>query len=521
MRQIPKESLTTTNKSTNVIAPVGGLNLKDSLASMKSNEAFILDNMFPLKNSVVLRKGTTQLAELDSGTYDTLIQSLLPYSSADGTVKLFAGSAAGIFNVTAGGTITTVASACTAGQWISTMITTSGGNFLWACNGTDDSRYYNGTAWTVLNGTSTPALAGITSASITNVALFKSRLFFCEKDSLSFWYLPVNSVAGTAVEFPLGSLFRKGGYIVAIGSLTMDAGDGPDDRFVAVTSEGEVALYIGTDPSDAATWGLSGVFQLSPPVSKKCLERFEGDLIYFSSNGVFPLSKALVTSNTRKTTALSDKIDPAIAFYLDKFSTVFGWEVLLFPTVGMLILNVPLGSNYSYQFVMNTETNAWCRFTDLNAACFCVYDKKLFFATGMKVHQGWVGTSDNNNSIIVKIQQAYNFFRSTSIGKHIKFIKFFINATTPINIQFAIDTDFSTNGGVFNKARPAADANTATWDYAIFDQSRWVGLVAIANWQSADNIPGQAASIRLAFNALDTEVEWITTGYILEPCNVF
>ncbi|NCV55893.1 MAG: hypothetical protein EBW54_06760, partial [Betaproteobacteria bacterium] len=66
---------------------------------------------------------------------------------------------------------------------------------------------------------------------------------------MTCWYLGVSNVAGTAVEFPMGALFKHGGAILKIDTWTLDAGYGLDDYLCIFTTKGEVAVYRGTDPS--------------------------------------------------------------------------------------------------------------------------------------------------------------------------------------------------------------------------------------------------------------------------------
>ena len=48
------------------------------------------------------------------------------------------------------------------------------------------------------------AITGITTPADLNYVLpFKNRLYFVEKDSSSFWYLPVRAIQGAASEFNL------------------------------------------------------------------------------------------------------------------------------------------------------------------------------------------------------------------------------------------------------------------------------------------------------------------------------
>ena len=117
---------------------------------------------------------------------------------------------------------------------------------------------------TVMGTYTVNGITGINSNTFVNVNLFKNRLYFCVNNSLSFWYLDVNSISGTATEFPLGSVFRNGGYIQAMGTWTLDAGYGVDDFAVYVTSMGEIVVYKGADPNTIDTWAMVGLWQMGP-----------------------------------------------------------------------------------------------------------------------------------------------------------------------------------------------------------------------------------------------------------------
>ena len=91
---------------------------------------------------------------------------------------------------------------------------------------------------------------------IVNLNNFKRSIYFLKKNSMSFFYLPIDSITGTVSEFPLGALFSKGGYLMAMGTWTIDGGFGTDDYCVFISSEGQAVVYKGTDPSSSTTWAL-------------------------------------------------------------------------------------------------------------------------------------------------------------------------------------------------------------------------------------------------------------------------
>ena len=140
---------------------------------------------------------------------------------------------------------------------------------------------------------SSVAITGVTTSSLTQVWLHKARLFFVEKDSLSAWYLPAAQIGGAASELDLGAIFKKGGTLTFGASWSLDSGAGLDDVCVFVTSNGEIAVYEGDDPSSAADWRLAGVYEISRPLNKHAFFKAGGDLAILTEDGIIPVSEAL------------------------------------------------------------------------------------------------------------------------------------------------------------------------------------------------------------------------------------
>jgi len=210
------------------------------------------------------------------------------------------------------------------------MITTPGGSFLVMVNGADTPRLYNGTAW------STASITGVTSSDLIHVALFKNRLFFVEKNSAEIHYLPVQSIGGALAAYPLGAVFKKGGYVNAIYTWTLDAGQGSDDHLVVISSKGEIAVFSGTDPSSAADWRLVGVFALGVPLGRRCGIKYAGDLLINCVEGVMPLSRALQSVTVDAQVAITDKIQNSVSVAADAYIQNFGWQLCLFEELNMV-----------------------------------------------------------------------------------------------------------------------------------------------------------------------------------------
>ena len=229
-----------------ITAPWRGLNTRDRLEEQSTEFATVLDNFIAENGEVTLRNGFSEHAT----GMPADIETLMAYSAA-GTQKLFAAAGSGIYDVTSSGAVGAAAvSGLANARFSHVMYGTTSGSYLVACNGADGVREYNGSAW------STATITGVAAADLNFVTEHKGQLWFIEKDSLSLWYLATNAIAGAATEFPVGTLCKDGGTLVAASSWSLDAGDGQDDLFVLVTSEGEVLIYGGTNPaSDYAPIG--------------------------------------------------------------------------------------------------------------------------------------------------------------------------------------------------------------------------------------------------------------------------
>ena len=62
------------------------------------------------------------------------------------------------------------------------------------------------------------------------------RFFFFERGTRKLWYLAPGAYAGPAVLIPMDGLFKNGGEIVAIASMTADGGRNASDRLVVLSS---------------------------------------------------------------------------------------------------------------------------------------------------------------------------------------------------------------------------------------------------------------------------------------------
>jgi len=486
-----------TGESTSQSAPIGGLNTRDAVDLMPQTDAIRLDNFFPGSTDVSLRKGYTNHV---TGLPST-VQSLLTYNSP--TVnKLFAASNNAIYDVTSSGSVgSAVVSSMTNSKWESVNFTTSGGSFLFIVNGADSARYYNGSSWTV------PSINHITSSDIINITVFKERLFFVMKDSLKFAYLAVNSVSGNSTVFDLGSIFNKGGYLVTAGTLTRDGGSGSDDYIAFITSEGEVAVYQGTDPSSASSWALVGVFKIARPIGKRCIVNVGPELIVITESGFVPLTQMYAENESNYSKAISDKISGSILTAVTNFKSTFGWEALIYPKGQFGLFNVPNGVSGEFvQFVVNLSTGAWGRFTGQDAYCWGLLNGDLYFGGNTKVYKADNGLSDAGVQIQGNAKTAFVYYGGRGTSKRFTAIRPIVSSDADLPVSIGFDVDF--NDGTSTYTPSSATTTGADWDTATWDVAEWAGTIASQLvWRSVADI-GWNAAIRIQTSTQAQSIKW-------------
>jgi len=494
-------------------APVKGLNALDSVASMNEEYAVIFKNWWPTTNDVQVRKGwDNHVTGLTAQ-----VESLMPYVKPDGTETLFAAEGTDFFNVTSAGAVgAAVVTTLTNARWQSINFTnTSGTSYLCCFNGVDSPRYWDNSTWTTITGASSPAITGVTTSTLKAPWVHQRRIWTIETNSLSAWYLPVDAVGGAAKELKLSGLFKRGGHLIAGGSYTMDGGDGPDDYWYAITSEGEIVSYAGTDPSSLSTWRLVGVWYVGEPIGTRPLLKFRGDALIILREGVFPLSQALISAATDKSKAITHPIKELMANSARDHNTKFGWQIEFYPEANMIILNVPVqeGSNQE-QYVMNVITGAWARFDNISANCWTIFNGQPYFGSNTTVGKLWGSNADNGNNINTDLQQAFSYFGSSGRLKYFELIKPYIFTDGSPTVLADINVDFRPESPTSQLT--FTGATYGVWDTAVWDTSLWGGLLELNDeWQSCFGV-GTSAALRMKTSSKNIEIRLKSTDYVYQ-----
>ncbi len=362
-------------------------------------------------------------------------------------------------------------------------------------------------------------ITGVNSNTFINVNLFKNRLYFVQEETLKAWYLDVLSIAGAATELDFAGICRNGGYLQAMGTWTIDAGQGVDDYAVFVSSMGEILVYNGTDPDDAATWALKGVWQIGQTFARRCLFKWSGDLLLLTQDGLLPLASALQSSRLDPRVALTDKIYYAVSQAADDYSSNFGWQINYFAKQNMLILNIPVTGGQE-QYVMHTITKSWARFTNILANCWEIHVDDIYFGGNGYVGKFWDDYADADTNINATVQQAYNYFDSRGTQKRFTMIRPTIISLDGVpSIQGQLNLDFDTENATGSLAFNPITYAVGKWDTAKWDASSWGGKVVNKNWQGVTGV-AYAAGLQLTTASQGIDVRWASTDFVMETGGV-
>ena len=374
---------------------------------------------------------------------------------------------------------------------------------------------------TVVGSYTVIGITGVDSSTFINVNLFKNRLWFTQKDTMKVWYLDVSSLGGVATSIDFGGIARNAGYLQAMGTWTLDAGQGADDYAVFVTNMGEVMVYNGTDPSTPATWALKGVWQLGQTFARKCFFKWSGDLLLLTQDGLVPLSSALQSSRLDPRINLTDKIYYAVSQAATTYYSNFGWQINYFASENMLILNIPITDGVE-QYVMHTITKSWARFTGLEAYCWEVSGgADMYFGGDGYVGTFYQGNADNGANIQASAQQAYSYFDSPGQLKRFTMVRPIFQSNNGLpTVAVNISTDFEPETQFGTLTFNPASTTGGTWDSSLWDDALWsAGDIVTKTWMGVTGL-GFSASINLSIASQGIDFKWTSTDYVMEKGGV-
>jgi hypothetical protein len=410
-------------RSYSLAAPVGGLNSVTGLAATPPTDCVVLENVVPGAQGLQTRLGHREWAKGMTGPARTLI-SFAGAVPADS--RLFVATTQGIYDVTAGGAVGAIKITFPdhtgdAGWGSFHAVVNDNGHFLVYCDEVNGYYLYTpntgvwvkvvqaaSTPWTTgasytINvsyvshlgvtylckttglagataptGTGTgisdgvctwdyaPSVSGFDPATGVFATVWKHRLFIVKRGTAEAYYFDLNAMLGTATRLTFAGKFKSGGHLRGLWSWTKDGAAGSDDNLVAVSSEGDVGIYSGLDPSIPGAFNLAGVWNVGAiPAGRRICTDVGGDLLIASCMGLMPLSKLTVGNLSQDSRQYATvKIGNLFAYYAQQGRAYLGWGVKLHPADGTLLINVPTeAGGGALQFAMNLVTGGWAKYT--------------------------------------------------------------------------------------------------------------------------------------------------------------
>jgi len=305
-----------------------------------------------------------------------------------------------------------------------------------------------------------------------------------------------------------------------------------DDKLVFISSKGEVAIYAGTNPGDATTWALEGVFRIGSPVGRRCGVSYGGDLLLLTTDGIVPISKALQSTRVNSKENLTNKIQQTISSVVSLYGNLVGWMMLLFQNESQAWLVVPVPEGVQI-FVMNTITGSWAQYTNMEIACTCLFgDTPIFITRDGRLCTAWVGYYDNvpwNNTVGERIEMevltAYSYFNALGQTKRWTMARPIFQSGTIPESAIDLEVDFTQRTPLILPAPPAARSSDYTWDDpgvpgdpnsgSKWDNARWnIEFQRYRRWQSVQGM-GYAAALHMLVGQ-SVQTIWVATDFVYE-----
>jgi hypothetical protein len=469
-------------------APTLGLVLAQNPANPTAGGAEVLENGIPTDRGIRVRGGQQRAAFAGTSTegeFSTAFSSAFSRVELTGEAvvslfaynhptvpALFAATATKIYNVAGLAVetaVTPVVTGQTSGYYSTQQIGTGGDDYLYMVNGTNKPILWDGTDATPIDGSSTPAITGVTTSTLSAVWLYRNRLFFVQKNTLVAWYLPVDSVGGPANDVSLAGVFQRGGSLLFGATWSLDSGDGLDDKCVFVSTEGEIAIFTGSDPSDAASWQLEGRYDVARPLGVNAFMQAGGDLIIATADGMVPLSQIIQKDPAALSlSAVTRTIEPLWKATAAKSTQPV--ELVKWSERGLAVVTLP---DLTDMLLVNLQTGAWAKVTGWQASCAATFLGRCYIGRmDGRVCAIDEGGTDDGQVYTFRLCYPFEDGGDPSRIKAAKFIRLAMFTAADVNAKVStakdFNTDFPTAPAVGAIESPAGflDWNTDDWNEA-------------------------------------------------------
>ncbi len=484
-------------------APTRGWNARDNFDAVAGGYSLEFVNLIAENGYIRTRGGSSTF--VTSGDINAALGATGPIETlevhnADGTEILIGAMGEYIFGVASNGAITELQDGNQNARYQTMMFNGS----LIMVNGQDGPYEFDGTTLTTMapmdlvDGAKAP-IAGISTSDIIGCVSFQNRAIYWLDNEQRFFYADtVNAYKGDCVEFDISGVAERGGKIVSI----MDYSRGVTtelDNFLAIhMSTGEMIIYQGSDPGDANSWSLVNSYFIGKPLSIRGNTQMGGDQVIATTDGFRNLTTALPNQQSNRTQDVGDVIIRAAKRAAEKWAGNYGWEAEFFPEKSFLIFNIPRSSTRYEQYVLNTVTKAWSRFTDLNAITWVMYDNKLYYGDpDGNIVEAETGHNDNFNFIVWKLITSFTRLGIAAKSKTVTGASLTHNYKYPSYISIDVMENYNRDSSWPLLAPP--ETLPARWDASPWDASTWDGSrESVESGMIRTNYPAGASAMTVA-----------------------
>jgi hypothetical protein len=480
----PTAARPATKRTKTLPAPRKGWVVSQNYAMQEPETAIVLENYIPTTTGIRARGGKIKRATVGTSP----VASLWEYIGSS-TRKAFAASNGSIFDVTSVADPDVAPTADVTGRtsdyYSTPQISTVGGNFQYCFNGTDKPLLYNGSTFTPIDGVSTPAITGVTTSTLSQGWVYANRLFMVEGGTMNAWYLPVDSVGGAADVVSMNGVFERGGSLLFGATWSLDTGSGLSQKCVFVSTEGEVAVYQGTDPGDPAKWSKESVFSITRPLGQKAIMRAGGDLLIATDDSLASLSEAIRKDPAALSlSAVSRAIEPEWRKEAAARAAM-PFEIIKWPRNAIMVVSLPPAFEglENACFVCNLQTGAWAKITGWQTRCMAMVNERGWFGTNDgKIYEMDTGGSDDGVPYTASYVGAFDHLDSPGVTKTVTMARAIFRASSPLIPKISCAKNYAPD----LPAVPPSPANYIVdeWDSGEWDEALWDAGAASASFSA-------------------------------------
>lgn len=375
--------------------PVKGWITNAPITGMPPDSALRLQNWIIRPDGAHVRDGIAAHVSGIGGP----VKSLVPFGS-----KLFAGSGSSLFDVSTPSDIPPAPLfSMHADDWQGVTLANDVGPRLVVMNSSplDSAHWYEGTTWRGCD------ITGVDGRLLVCPLHHVRRLFAIERETATVWYLPPKSVQGKASPVFFGPHLTMGGNLVAIAAISGDASKDAQDQLVAVSANGEVVIYAGSDPDNAETWKHVGTWTVPKPVGSKPFTLMGGSLGLMTVEGLISVPGGLPNPDAKKVVAALTT--PIYQAWLEAVASRGAgeiWDSVDALYAGLTVINCTRNGSPSRQMVLCND--AWSEFTGIDATSAAHTTDGLWFGMRNGTVVKYTGSLDLDAPVRAVVAHAYN-----------------------------------------------------------------------------------------------------------------